>query len=161
MVRKLNLANVLMIGLLTASVSFASAIKCVPVEVKAEGKEIILPGPDQPRTAKVYFFKNLTKQSVWIDHPVTHASSTSAGWSSYLRADNSSAMLVNRKNFSISCALIKPGKVEMLNCAKTISVCMPSEVVMTSSRKGTYWLAEDKPWDDLLKALNKRGVQIK
>ncbi len=133
---------------------------CVPLEIKSENKEIVLPGPDQPRTSKIYFFKNLTDKSIWIDHPVLHPS-MSAGWSSYLRAHNSSALLVNRKNFNISCAVIKPGKLEYLDCAKSIAVCAPKEMTYKTSRKGTYWLAEDKPWDDLVKAVSKRGVEMK
>jgi hypothetical protein len=87
--------------------------------------------------------------------------SVSAGWSSYLRNGNSSAIWVNRKNFNLSCAVIQPGKLEYLDCAKVISICEPKEVVYQSSRKGTYWLVEDKPWDDLIKLLGKRGVEIK
>ena|SRR5579872_3783826 len=133
---------------------------CTPLEIKSENKEIILPGPDQPRTNKIYFFKNLTEKSIWLDHPVLHPSA-SAGWSSYLRADHSAALLVNRKNFNLNCAVIKPGKVEYLDCAKVVSVCEPTDVIFKSTRKGTYWLAEDKPWDDLMKALANRGVEVK
>ena len=133
---------------------------CVPMEMKSENKEIILPGADEPHTNKLYIFKNLSAKSIWLDHPVLHPS-VSAGWSSYLRMGHSSALLVNRKNFNLSCAVIQPGKLEYLDCAKVVSICIPKDVIYQSSRKGTYWLAEDKPWDDLLKALAKRGVDIK
>lgn len=145
---------------LTACAVAAEKTSCTPVEIKIENKNIILPGPDQPRTSKVYVFKNLTTASIWIDHPVAHPSA-SAGWSSYLRAGNSSALMLNRKNFAISCAVIKPGKVENLNCAKAISVCMPGNMVITTTRKGTYWLAEDELWDELVKMMGKRGVEVK
>lgn len=137
-----------------------AANHCVPVDIKSENKEIILPGPSEPRTSKIYFFKSLTDKSIWLDHPVLHPS-VSAGWSSYLRKGNSSALIVNRKNFNLSCALIKPGKVDYLDCAKVISICAPKELIFKTKRKGTYWLAEDLPWDDLMKAVSKRGVEIK
>ena len=133
---------------------------CQSVDVKSENKEIVLPGPTEARTNKLYIFKNLTSKSIWLDHPVLHPS-VSAGWSSYLRTGNSSALWVNRKNFNLSCAEITPGKVEYLDCAKVVSVCAPKEVIYKTSRKGTWWLAEDKPLDDLLKLLSKRGVQFK
>jgi len=132
---------------------------CLPLEMKSENKEIVLPGPDDPHTNKLYIFKNLSTKSIWLDHPVLHPS-VSAGWSSYLRMGHSSALSVNRKNFNLSCAVIQPGKLEYLDCAKVISICEPKDVNYKSSRKGTYWLSEDKPWDDLMAALAKRGVGI-
>ncbi len=158
--KKNYLTSMIILILNCSSAMAAMEDHCVPLEIKSENKEIILPGPDQPKTNKLYFFENLTEKSIWLDHPVLHPSA-SAGWSSYLRAGNASALWVGRKNFNISCAVIQPGKVEYLDCAKVISVCVPNEVVYPSSRKGTYWLAEDKPWNDLIKALAKRGVTIK
>lgn len=133
---------------------------CAPLDLKSENKEIVLPGPDEPRTSKLYIFKNLGTKSIWLDHPVLHPS-VSAGWSSYLRPGNSSALWVNRKNFNLSCAVIAPGKLEYLDCVKVVSVCAPKDVVYQTSRKGTWWLAEDKPSDELMKTLAKRGVLIK
>ncbi|HSW93143.1 MAG TPA: hypothetical protein VLJ15_02165 [Gammaproteobacteria bacterium] len=133
---------------------------CTPLVMKSENKEIVLPGPDEAHTSKLYIFKNTGEKSIWLDHPVLHPS-VSAGWSSYLRTGNASALWVNRKNFNLSCAVIHPGKLEYLDCAKVVSVCAPKEVVYQTSRKGTFWLAEDSPWDDLMKMLTKRGVVIK
>lgn len=129
-------------------------LHCTPLTLKSENKEIVLPGPDEPRATKVYVFKNLTTQSIWLDHPVLHPSA-SAGWSSYLRVGHAAALSVNRKNFNINCAVIKPGKVEYLNCAKAVSICEPKEMNMKIVRKGTFWLVEDKPMDALLKGLAK------
>ena len=144
---------------LTAAYANTNA-SCVPLTGKMQDKNIILPGPNEPRATTIYFFKNISSQSIWIDHPIPHPSA-SAGWSSYLRPGNSSALLVNRKNFAISCAVIHPGKVEYLNCEKVISVCVANKVTMTqTSRKGTYWLSEDKSYDDLMAALKKRGVTL-
>ena len=148
----------LLLLLLSSSVSASNT--CVPLLIQNSTKEIILPGPNQPRETVVYLFKNLTTHSIWVDHPVPHPS-VSAGWSSYLRPGNLSALLVNRKNFTMNCATIKPGRVEYLDCAKVVSVCTPTTAVITSARKGTFWLVEDKAWDVLIKLLAKHGVQIK
>ncbi|HSW69602.1 MAG TPA: hypothetical protein VLI69_05580 [Gammaproteobacteria bacterium] len=156
MIRKIILMSALAISLNV----MAEEDLCVPLDMQSENKEIVLPGPDQTHASQIYFFKNLTEKSIWLDHPVLHPSA-SAGWSSYLRAGHASAILVNRKNFNLNCAVIKPGKVEYLDCAKAISVCMPKEMTLKSARKGTYWLVEDKSWDDLMKALAKRGLELK
>ncbi len=159
MMRKFILTSLLM---LTCSGVIAETenTDCVSIETSSENKEIILPGSNDPQTGKIYFIKNVTEKSIWLDHPVLHPS-VSAGWSSYLRPNHLSAILVNRKDFNLSCAVIKPGKLEYLDCAKAISICVPKDASYKSNRKGTYWLAEDKPMDELMKALAKRGVKIK
>lgn len=154
--------QVILFILLGCSSSWGAANSevCLPVTLKMQNKNIVLPGVTQPRTLQVYFFKNISAQSLWLDHPVEQRAA-SAGWSSYLRAGNASALVVNRKNFTISCAVIQPGKVEYLDCAKVVAVCVPKHMSLNVKRKGTYWLAEDKVWDSLLAILSKRGVQIK
>lgn len=157
--RSLLLASAFVLASMSFN-AFAADVSCTPIDIKSQNKVLVLPGPEDKQASIVYFFKNKTTKSIWIDHPVERASA-SAGWSSYLRSGNSSALLVNRKNFTISCDLIKPGKVEALDCEKSISVCTVPQITVSSTRKGTYWLAEDKSWDDLLKALEKRNVKIK
>ena len=123
----------------------SNSFSCGPISLKSQNKNIILKRTDE-KIARVYILKNVASHSIWLDHP-TEGRSLHAGWSSYLRPGNSSALLVNHKNFNISCAVIKPGKVDYLDCEKEIAVCTPKEVVLTGTRKGTYWLAEDKLFD--------------
>lgn len=155
-----KMRNIFLKGILlfcVSTISFAAnEFSCTPVEVKSENKNIILPGPDQARTTKIYFIQNVSKQSLWLDHP-NEGRSASAGWSSYSRPNRWSAILLNRKNFAISCAVINPGKVDYQNCAKVINVCMPKDFTYESKRKGSFWLVEDKSKDDLLKALEKKA----
>jgi len=154
--------HVIFIVILSAifNVSFAATnMSCTPVVVKVENKNIILPGPQEQSktsTAEVYFFNNISKKSFWLDHPVDHPSA-SAGWSSYLRPGNWSAMVVNRKNFTISCAEIQPGKVDYQDCAKTIAICMPKQMEVDTKHKGSYWLVEDKSWDEFVAAVKKHS----
>lgn len=142
-----------------AAPATVSETQCVPVKLKTQGNYIILPGPEQSRTARLYFFKNVSKQSLWLDHPVGHASA-SAGWSSYLRTGNWAALMLARKNFVVSCSVINPGNVDELECEKAISVCVAKSKDVIPNQKNTYWLAEDKSWDDLVKAMAKRGVHF-
>jgi hypothetical protein len=143
---------------LSVNVSAGEHTVCTPVTMtaKEQNKEIMLAGPEgAAEPAQIYLFKNIGSRGIWIDHPVERPSA-SAGWSSYLRAGNSSALLVNRKTFAINCAVIKPGKVEYLDCGKVVTVCL-SKAVITKNRKGTYWLVEDKSWEDVVRELAKRA----
>lgn len=151
--------SVLLVFLLAISnaVQAASTVTCVPVTLKSIDKNIILLGDDKPHATQIYFMKNISKQSLWLDHPVERRSAN-AGWSSYFQPGKWSVLLTNRKEFVLSCAVIQPGKVDYQACEKVITVCASPQVVFDSKRKGSYWLAEDKSWEDLLVALEKRGV---
>jgi hypothetical protein len=136
-----------------------SQFPCYPVKVKIENKNIVLLGPEKSDLAQVYFFKNSSKEAVWLDHPTRK--SASAGWSSYLRSENWSAFILNRKDFVITCSAIRPGKVDSLDCMQVLAVCAPKEAAFKTPPKGTYWLVEDKSWDEVVKSMEKRGISIK
>ena len=136
-------------------------IHCTPLIVKAQNKNIVLPGVDDPHTSQIYFLHNVSKKSLWLDHPNEHHKPMSAGWSSFLREGKWSAISINRKNFTISCAEIQPGEVVYHQCAKTIAVCTPHQTPLEAKRKGSGWMAEDQTWEDLLKVLGKRAIKLK
>src|ERR1700739_3194011 len=78
-----------------SAVAFADLkVTCKPLTVKRQDKNIILPGIDQPRSTIIYFMQNISKQSLWLDHPVKRRSA-SAGWSSYVQPGMWSALLVS------------------------------------------------------------------
>lgn len=137
----------------------AANVTCIPIKMNIQNKNMILTGPDKSSVSKIYFFKNTGKEGIWIDHPSSH--NMNAGWSSYLRAGNWSAFLLNRKDFAMSCALIEPGKVEYLDCSKRVTVCAPKEVAFKKNPKGTYWLVEDKSWEEMVKVVEKKGINLK
>jgi hypothetical protein len=149
---------ILVFGLLQV-VNAASKVACIPMKLMEKNKNIILAGPEKSAPSPIYFFKNIGKQGIWLDHPSNR--SMNAGWSSFVRTGNWSALLLNRKEFAISCAVIEPGKAENLDCTKVVTVCMPKEAAFKTMPKGTYWLAEDKAWDDIIKAVEKRGITLK
>lgn len=134
------------------------ADNCVPVKPKMHDKNMVFSYAGEKDSGQVYFFHNTSTQGIWMDHPSNHA--MNAGWSSYVRAGNWSAFLLNRKNFEISCATIQPGQVNYLDCSKIISVCSPSNSSFKAPVKGSFWLAEDKSWDELMKIVSKRGVSL-
>lgn len=144
--------------LLSFFISTAFAVTCEPLKVKMHDKNIVLSFTGDKNSGEVYFFHNLGQQGIWLDHPTNK--SMSAGWSSYLRAGNWSAFLLNRKNFEISCSTIQPGHVDSLDCSKVVSACTASKAVFKKPVKGTYWLGEDKSWDELVKVVTKRGIAL-
>src|SRR5580658_830628 len=77
----------------TVAVSPAPVMKldCQPVKAKVVGQTIELSGEATP--GQVYILKNTSQKSIWLDHPVKKPSA-SAGWSSYLRTGNASALFL-------------------------------------------------------------------
>lgn len=150
---------IIMLLIVSSATVAATKVNCKHIKLESENKNIILPGVEGKGSAKIYFVENISKESLWLDHPITQRSA-SAGWSSYVHAGKWSALIVNRKNFVLTCAIIKPGKVDYQNCGKAISICVPEKVVFDSKRKGSYWLAENQSWEDLLKVVEKRGIQF-
>jgi hypothetical protein len=148
--------------LITAS-SFSLAapapLTCIPVKTKVVNHNLVLEGVSASAPAgQIYFFKNNSQKSLWIDRLGKQASA-SAGWASYIRPHNWSALFLNKKEFTLSCAVIQPGKVDYVNCGQVLTVCTPSHTTLTTSRKGSFWLVEDKPWDAFVALLAKRGVK--
>ena len=136
----------------------ASPQSCTPVTFQVENNDIVLTNPlTQRKVSQAYFITNKSSQSIFIEHPTANPGA-SAGWSSYLRPGNWSALVLNKKSFAIHCAMIQPGKVIPLDCSKTITVCAPKNLTTKTAFKGNYWLAEDKNWEGFVKALAKRGV---
>lgn len=133
---------------------FAAAnISCKPALVKAEDKNIILPGPQKPKTVQIYFFNNIAKKSLWLDR-VLKERSASAGWSSFIHPGNWSALAVSSKDFKVDCAVIQPGKADYLDCSKVIAICSPQ---FNTDSKAYGWMVEDKPWDEFVVALKAKG----
>lgn len=148
-----------MISISMSGVYAANEFRCVSVPLQSKGNNQVLPGPDKLNGIALYFFKNRTTQSVWLDHPVSHPS-LSAGWSSYLRPNRWSAILLTKKNFELQCAAIHPGQVEYYDCKKVIYTCVPESILMNIKRKGSYWIVEDQPWNEFIQLLQKRGIHL-
>lgn len=133
----------------------SDAAVCVPVQAKSQGDNMVIVNTGAAENvSQVYLLKNTSTKSLWLDHPIKNPSA-SAGWSTYLRTGNGSALLLDKKEFALSCSVIEPGKVTSMNCVKAISLCLVKKPQKNSHRKGSYWLVEDKPWPDLVKMFLK------
>ncbi len=148
----------LLIFFLGISATFAKEFPCTPITFSIEQNQTTLPGASKQSPVQAYLFKNKSTDGIWIDHPDLKNKGVSAGWSSYIRPNNWSALVINKSNFAVSCALIKPGKVEYIDCRKVLEVCAPQQIILNKKINGNFWLAEDKDWDSLLRTLQRRGV---
>lgn len=133
---------------------------CPAVDMTIDNDNVVLTqSPHSKTSTQIYFIQNKSKNSIFIDH-VSDNPGASAGWSTYLRSGNWAVLALNKKTFAIHCAMIQPGKVVALNCQDTITVCTPPHLTINKKIKGNYWLAEDKPWESVVKILEKKGIQI-
>lgn len=130
---------------------------CETTPFKIEKNTIILREPAKTDPG-LYFLKNKYDQSIWIDRVNTQNRGMSAGFASYLRPNHWSALISSKPTLIINCAIMTPGKVTPINCDKVLTVCAAVKWTLQKSPKGTYWLGEDKEWDELAKLLEKRGV---
>ncbi len=153
--RQVILAGFLALFCLSLNAIAADKVACTSLKIKAQDKSITLPGKSTPQ---IYFLKNTSEKSVWIDHPVKRSAGASAGWAAYVSPGSWSALVIYKKGFALTCATIQPGKVDYLDCSHIISICTPPQVKDTARFKSSHWLSENKTWDELLKALEKRGV---
>ncbi len=141
-----------------AATAPSSILICHPIKPASHQDSLILEG--DAKTGKLYLIHNMSQKSIWLDQASKHVSA-SAGWSSYLRPGNWAALVLNRKDFPLTCSVIQPGQVATLNCATALSVCEPQHVSLQSIHKGSYWVVEDKSWDVVVKALEKKGISQK
>jgi hypothetical protein len=130
--------------LLTTAV-IANAITFPLAKISPQDKNILLLN----QGTQIYLIHNVSQQSIWIDHPIKNRSA-SAGWASFIRPGRWSALNLDKKDFVMSCSQIKPGEIVYLNCEKTISIYV---YPIPTKKSGTYWLIEDKPYNELLKIL--------
>jgi len=162
--KKSFIACAMFMGATFASIAQANSLvnaltadTCHSMTLESKDKNVLLK-PASQNAYTIFFIKNNAAKSIWLDHP-THKTAN-AGWSSYLRPNNWSALLLDTKTFEMSCATIEPGKVNYLVCKDALQICAPSHIAIKTAHKGSYWLVEDKSWQDLLKGLIKRKVNI-
>jgi hypothetical protein len=126
---------------------------CRPIVSDAKTNELSL---NTESKTSVYLLQNISDHSVWIDHQ-SHKTAN-AGWASYIRAGKWSALMLNRKDFTLTCAQITPGAVNHLNCATTISVCQVDPKYTKSRSTKSFWISEDVDYATLLQNAKRRKV---
>jgi len=126
---------------------------CVEQGVEFNGKNLVL-------GEGLYLFHNISDNSFWLNHPLTKDPGASAGWGSEIGAGNWSALAISNdmKNFAINCSTFGDAGVDYLNCEEVIKSCKIEKAAFNSGDSGSYWVAEDKPLQDLIEAIKGRGI---
>ena len=110
----------------------------------------------------LYLFHNISDTDYWLNHPVTENPGASAGWASNLSAGKWSALAIsgNQKSdtFEMTCSTMADnGKITYLDCEEVIKTCRINNPDF-GKNNGSYWVAEDKPLDELLEIIKSRGI---
>jgi len=145
----------LCLGLLS-STSYAEATLPVGCEaIAVQGDAVTL----KAKKPKVIFIHNLSKNDLWLTHPVTNPSA-SAGWTSRIQADHWSALAVDKPSFVVTCIESQPGHEQQIPCEGTIAVCQWKGAKFPEKEQGTFWAGEDLPLAELTAAIGGRGFVL-
>jgi len=126
---------------------------CQPIAVQEEAVELTTKKP------ALILIHNLSKNDLWITHPVSDPSA-SAGWSSRLQAGKWSALSLDKEKFAFTCIESKPGHEQQIPCKEAVAVCKFSNVTNPTQSKGTFWAGEDMSLPSLLTYLGGRGFEL-
>lgn len=105
----------------------------------------------------VYLLQNKSDHDLWLVHDVQDPGA-SAGWTSLLKVQQFSAIMVDRKQFSLQCVEKKPGAQQYVSCQAVLYVCTWPDPELNHAKKGTYWIAEDMPFSDLKMTIKNRRI---
>lgn len=126
---------------------------CQPVAVQGES---VMLSAKKPLLVLIH---NLSKNDLWITHPVSEPSA-SAGWSSRLQSEKWSALALDKNSFELSCIESKPGHEQQIPCTGAIAVCQWEAVTLPAQSSGTYWAGEDMTLAALLTHLGGNGFGL-
>ncbi len=144
---------------------FASAYATeLPLNCKTDNHQYkndqIVLHTDSNHRPQLYMLHNISKKVVIINHLKQHPSA-SAGWSSDLRKDNWSALMVAQPKFSLVCMIDKDQKFIYVDCKKFIEACYFSDFKDDENNgSGTYWVAEDAPLKSIMHQIAERKIQL-
>jgi hypothetical protein len=134
---------------------------CVSKDYEYKDNNLIL--EINPTEQTLYLFHNISDTDYWVNHPVTKDPGVSAGWASILNAGQWSALAIyqnsNSENFAISCETMgKDGALTYHNCQDVLRTCIVEKAEFKTGDKGSYWVAENKSLNDLVKEIKSRGI---
>lgn len=136
-------------SILAKMVIFFASILCIPITLAAQlppGCKPISLSKDMPELSVtkpgILVLQNLTKEDLWITHPVEEAGA-SAGWNSKLQSGHFSALVLDQKHFALQCIESTPGHEQLISCQGALAVCLWKTVKIPRNETGTFWAAED------------------
>ncbi len=142
--------------LLMVNITYGDTVTCDHQAVSFVKQNAVLSNskPDQPA---LFILHNVAQQDFWLSHPVDPASA-SAGWGTFIKQNNWSAIMINSKDFTITCSKTAPGELQSLNCKDALTACQLQSANIPSNSAGNYWVIENSSYRDMLAALRKRRL---
>jgi hypothetical protein len=108
----------------------------------------------------LFMIHNTSETDLWVTHTVKDPGA-SAGWSSRLQSGKWSALLLNQKDFELSCIESKPGHEQQVPCTGVLAVCEWSSInKLDKAKDGTYWVGENKSLKGLNAVIGQRGFKL-
>lgn len=133
----------------------------------ASGSDADLTVKQPPSSQRMIVLHNTSSQAVLLNHPAPDPGA-SAGWASKLKPKHWSVLfLTNSKPrqhlFLITCHRPTDShRFQTISCPKHLKhYILKPHFAKGHSKKGDFWLAEDKKKNKLQQALNKRHVNLK
>ncbi len=132
---------------------------CTEEGISYNGENLLLKDNSSSKQS-LYLFYNISDKSFWLNHPVAKDPGASAGWASEVSSGNWSALTINSspENFVMTCSIIGDDGVKYLNCKDVVKTCRIENAAFNSGDSGSYWVAENKPLQDLTEAIKSRGI---
>lgn len=112
---------------------------------------------------RVYLLKNIANGKVIVDKYLRFNPGASAGWASIIAPKNWSAIFISESSFTMTCmAKSRRGHYQKVCCKHQIKVLPVKKFDIKASlaKEGSFWLSENKPFNELKKHLAKRGVLV-
>lgn len=155
----MKVTRLCLLGILFATTGYANELleNCKTDQVRVLKQRLIL-HTKLNHEPHLVLLRNVSKDELIINHVVVHPSA-SAGWSSYLRPGNYSALMVSQPRFSLICHKMDDGKYIPVSCNKVITTCYFSHFRDEQKvANGTFWVVEDKPLKTVMQEILARKI---
>ncbi|OGT22914.1 MAG: hypothetical protein A3C55_04705 [Gammaproteobacteria bacterium RIFCSPHIGHO2_02_FULL_42_13] len=149
----MRLRQILLLSLISVLLTACSSTK--PYENYSGNNAIFQGVADQQPT--LYLMQNKSKQTIFLDIPIH--TGASAGFGSTLKPNHWSALMVGYKNIIFSCTPWPNPTAKTIPCNQVLHILrtIPNA---DGAPKGAYWAAENRQYDQLITAINKRKIYL-
>lgn len=107
----------------------------------------------------LFILHNVSKNDLWVTHPVK-AVGVSAGWTSLLRSNQWSAIVLKPGVFVLTCIESSPGHEQVIPCEGVLTAYQWRKARMPTQSVGTYWAVENVSWPALTTQLGGKGFGL-
>lgn len=106
----------------------------------------------------VVLINNRTKNDLWLVHPSSTAGAQ-AGWTSRMETDKWTALVVNKKTFTLHCIESRPGHEQEISCQEAVAACAFSDVKPAKKMQTTRFAGENLSLATVLDHLGENGFK--